>query len=166
MVIFMETIKIIKFRPSAKLPEKANLTDAGFDCFISAFKKIDLTKKEELTFVESDSYLLKPHERVLCLLGFATEIPPNFFCQIVPRSGLALKRGLMPILGTIDSGYRNEWGAIMLNTSNEDQMLKKDDKICQFVIRWLHDLKLLEVESLSNSERGLGGFGSTDKKKT
>jgi len=66
--------------------------------------------------------------------------------------------------GTIDAGYRNEWGAIVVNLSNEDVVLKKGERICQLIIRKLVDYEFEEVKELPSSNRGLGGFGSTGKK--
>ena len=102
----------------------------------------------------------------MCPLGFASEIPKGYYGAVVPRSGLALWEGISIVNspGTIDAGYRNEWGAIVVNLSNKSITLNKGDKICQFIIRKLVDYELETVEELSNSERSLGGFGSTGKK--
>ncbi|MHA1620337.1 MAG: dUTP diphosphatase, partial [Promethearchaeota archaeon] len=109
---------------------------------------------------------LKPLERILCPLGFATAIPEGYYATVVPRSGFALWEGLSIVNspGTIDAGYRNEWGAIVVNLSNRDVVLHKGDKICQLIIRKLVDYDFEIVEELPTSDRGLGGFGSTGKK--
>jgi dUTP pyrophosphatase len=85
---------------------------------------------------------------------------------VVPRSGLALWEGISIVNtpGTIDAGYRNEWMAIVINLSNRPVKLKKGDRICQFILRKLEDFQLEVVENLPESQRGLGGFGSTGKK--
>ena len=115
--------------------------------------------------IDDDEYTLQPLERILCPLGFATAIPEGYYAAVVPRSGLALWQGLSIVNspGTIDSGYRNEWGAIVVNLSKSPVTLHKGDKICQLIIRKLVDYEFEEVETLPTSERGLGGFGSTGK---
>jgi dUTP pyrophosphatase len=96
-------------------------------------------------------------------LGFATAIPEGYYVSVVPRSGNALWKGLtiLNTPGTIDSGYRNEWMAIVVNVSNENVTIEKGERICQFILQKLIDFDLDPVENLPESERGLGGFGST-----
>jgi dUTP pyrophosphatase len=169
-------LKIKKFRDNFKLPEKAKSSDAGFDCFISEFFVIDEKEKKmkpwrevmskDVKGANGDEVALSPHQRVGCGLGFATEIPQGWYAQVVPRSGLALWQGLTitNTPGTIDEGFRNEWVAIVLNTSTSERKLKIGDKICQFMLKKSPEIKLEVVEQLSDSERGMGGFGSSDKK--
>ena len=140
--------------------------DAGADARIMEFKKIvNEDGKKELVDINSESYTLKPLERIGCPLGFATAIPEGYYFKVVPRSGLALWDGLSIINtpGTIDTGYRNEWMAIVVNLSNRDVILKKGDRICQVILGKLHDYEFIETDELLDSERGLGGFGSTGK---
>jgi len=151
----------------ALLPEFIQKGDAGADARIIGFKKISInSKSKELINVDTDSYTLKPLERIACPLGFATAIPEGYYFKVVPRSGLALWNGISIVNspGTIDSGYRNEWMAIVINLSNEEVTLHKGDRICQLILSKLYDYEILEVEELPESERGLGGFGSTGKK--
>ena len=162
-------IKIKKWSKDSFLPKMAHKDDAGVDCFIRCFKKPVFNKesgKKELIEVDSNSFTLKPLERIGCPLGFASAIPIGYYAAVVPRSGNALWKGLSIVNspGTIDAGYRNEWIAIVINLSNNDVVLEKGEKICQFIIRRLVDIDLEKVETLGESERGLGGFGSTGKK--
>lgn len=161
----MLKVRIKKWKKDSLLPKFPKNGDAGADCFINGFKKIfDGSKKlEELG---SNTFSLQPLDRILCPLGFASEIPQGYYAAVVPRSGLALWEGISIVNspGTIDAGYRNEWGAIVVNLSNKAITLNKGDKICQFIIRKLVDYELEPVEELSDSERALGGFGSTGKK--
>ena len=108
---------------------------------------------------------LHPLQRVICYLGFTTEIPKGYYAQIVPRSGLALWEGLtiLNTPATIDSGYRNEWGVIIINLSTMIKTLNIGDRICQIIFRKLVDIEFEEVEELNKSERGLDGLGSTGK---
>lgn len=162
-------IKIKKWDKGSILPKIAHKDDAGVDCYIRCFKKPMVDKesgKKELIEIDSNTFTLKPLERIGCPLGFATAIPKGYYAAVVPRSGNALWKGLSIVNspGTIDSGYRNEWIAIVINLSNNDVVLEKGEKICQFIIRRLVDIDLEEVNNLEESERGLGGFGSTGAK--
>ena len=148
------------------LPKPSKLGDAGADARIAGFKKIIINENErELQDVNADSYILKPLERIGCSLGFATAIPEGYYFKVVPRSGLALWEGLSILNspGTIDSGYRNEWMAIVINLSNTDVTLKKGDRICQIILTRIVEYQFEEVDELSESDRGQGGFGSTGK---
>ena len=147
-------------------PKPSKKGDAGADARIMEFKKIiNEDGKKEIVDIDSESYTLKPLERIGCPLGFATAIPQGYYFKVVPRSGLALWDGLSIINtpGTIDTGYRNEWMAIVVNLSNRDVILKKGDRICQIILGKLHDYEFIETDELLDSERGLGGFGSTGK---
>ncbi len=140
--------------------------DAGADAQIMGFKKIiNENGKKKLIEINSDTYNLKSLERIACQLGFATSIPEGYYFKVVPRSGLALWEGLSIVNspGTIDSGYRNEWMAIVVNLSNKGVILKKGERICQIILAKMHKYEFIKSEELPGSERGLGGFGSTGK---
>ena len=98
--------------------------------------------------------------------GVFIELPENFEAQVRPRSGLALKHDLMLTNspGTIDSGYRGEVGVIMYNGGTEEFKINRGDRIAQMVICKLPEIELCEAETLSDTNRGEGGFGSTGKK--
>ena len=157
-------IKIL--RKGLLTPKQLKPGDAGVDAHIMGFKKILKKKgKKELIDINSDSYTLKPLERIGCPLGFSTAIPEGYYFKVVPRSGLALWEGISVLNtpGTIDSGYRNEWMAIIVNLSNQNVTLNKGERICQLILGKLHDFEFIESVELPDSERGLGGFGSTGK---
>jgi len=140
--------------------------DAGADARIMGFKKIlNEDGKKELIEINSNTYTLKPLERIGCPLGFATAIPEGYYFKVVPRSGLALWDGISIVNtpGTIDSGYRNEWMAIVVNLSNEKVVLKVGERICQIILGKMHDYEFVDMKELPKSDRGLGGFGSTGK---
>ncbi len=160
-------IPLKKIRKDITIPKPSKPGDAGADARIEGFKKIIVEgNKRELHDVESNSYILKPLERVGCSLGFATAIPEGYYFKVVPRSGLALWEGLSIVNspGTIDSGYRNEWMAIVVNLSNKDIILKREERICQLILVKMEEYKFIDADNLSRSERGLNGFGSTGKK--
>jgi len=159
-------IPVKKIRKNTTIPKQSKPGDAGADARIEGFKKIFVEgNKRELLDVESDSYTLKPLERVGCSLGFATAIPEGYYFKVVPRSGLALWEGLSIVNspGTIDSGYRNEWMAIVINLSNTEVTLKKGDRVCQIILIKMINYEFEEVKELPESDRGQGGFGSTGK---
>ena len=94
------------------------------------------------------------------------ELPLGFEAQVRPRSGLAFKRGISVLNspGTIDADYRGEVGVILVNLSAEDFIIEDGERIAQMVIAKHEQAQWIEVETLENSERGAGGFGSTGVK--
>jgi dUTP pyrophosphatase len=114
----------------------------------------------------SDSIVLKPLERVLVKTGLFLEIPEGFEAQVRPRSGLALKNGITVLNspGTIDADYRGEVGVILINLSNQEFTIENGERIAQIVFAKVEQAEWLEVKSLSETERGEGGFGSTGVK--
>ena len=161
------SIPIKKSSKDTIIPKPSKLGDAGADARIMGFKKIFTEEnKRELQDINANSYILKPLERIGCPLGFATAIPEGYYFKVVPRSGLALWEGISIVNspGTIDSGYRNEWMAIVVNLSNKEVTLKKGDRICQIILCKMHEYEFIDTEQLPESSRGLGGFGSTGKK--
>lgn len=108
---------------------------------------------------------LKPLERCLVPTGLFIELPVGFEAQIRPRSGLAFKFGLTVLNtpGTIDADYRGEIKVIMVNLSNEAYVIKSGERICQMIIAKHENVDLVEVDELSNTDRGAGGFGHTGK---
>ncbi|MCP4181608.1 MAG: dUTP diphosphatase [bacterium] len=128
-------------------PKRAHHDDAAFD--IMARKTI----------------VLKPGKSHLVPTGLYIELPTHYEAQIRPRSGLALKHTLTITNspGTIDAGYRGEVGIIMLNAGTEDYTVKRGERAAQMVINKLPEIELMQVDELSDSKRGSGGFGSTGK---
>ena len=107
--------------------------------------------------------VLKPLMRAIVPTGLFIELPEGHEAQIRPRSGLAAKRGigLVNSPGTIDADYRGEIGVIVVNLSNEDFTIENGERIAQMVIAKHEVGSWQEVESLNESDRGSGGFGST-----
>jgi dUTP pyrophosphatase len=107
--------------------------------------------------------LLKPLMRAIVPTGLFIELPEGYEAQIRPRSGLAAKKGigLVNSPGTIDADYRGEIGVIVVNLSNEDFTIENGERIAQMVIAKHEVASWQEVESLNESDRGSGGFGST-----
>lgn len=107
--------------------------------------------------------VLKPLMRAIVPTGLFLELPKGYEAQIRPRSGLAAKKGigLVNSPGTIDADYRGEIGVIVVNLSNEDFTIENGERIAQMVIAKHEAASWQEVESLNESDRGSGGFGST-----
>lgn len=114
----------------------------------------------------SEPITLQPLERRLIPTGLFIELPVGYEAQIRPRSGLALKRGLTVLNtpGTIDADYRGEVGVILINLSNEPQTITHGERICQMVIARHETAEIVEVTTLSDTERGTGGFGHSGEK--
>jgi dUTP pyrophosphatase len=129
------------------LPARATPGSAGFDLHAA----ID----EELC--------LGPGERALVPTGFAIAVPPGFEAQVRPRSGLALRHGIVlpNAPGTIDSDYRGELRVILMNAGDEAFAIKRGDRIAQIVVAPVVVAEFEEVDGLPGTERGSGGFGHT-----
>lgn len=132
------------------LPEYATTGSSGMD--IRAFLTTPIT--------------MKPMDRVLIPTGLFLGLPENWEAQIRPRSGLAIKQGLtcLNTPGTIDADYRGELKVILINLSNEAQVISDGDRIAQMVFQIVEKVILEKVETLEATERGAGGFGHTGKK--
>ena len=144
----MKTIKIKILDRSIPVPEYAHAGDAGLDLYSSI------------------NCELRPFERKKIPTGIKISIPQGYAGFIQPRSGLAAKYGISIVNtpGLIDSGYRGEICAILINLDPKNVFkVKKGDKICQLVIQKVEEVKLEIVEDLGETSRGEGGFGSTGK---
>ena len=114
----------------------------------------------------TDSITLKPLERALVKTGIFLEIPVGYEAQVRPRSGLAFKNGVTVLNspGTIDADYRGEVRVILINLSNENFLINNGERIAQLVFAKVEQAQWKEVEILSDTARGEGGFGSTGVK--
>lgn len=107
--------------------------------------------------------VLKPLSRCLVSTGLYIALPEGYEAQVRPRSGLALKRGITVLNspGTIDADYRGEIGVILVNLSSEDFVIEDGERIAQMVIARHEQVEWQTVEVLTETERGVGGFGHT-----
>ena len=139
----------IKLEPGCEtfFPKKAHIDDAGYDLY----SRIDVE--------------LAPMSGTAVPVGFAMELPSGYEAQIRPRSGLAAKHHITVTNspGTVDANYRGEVKAILYNLGKEPFTIKRGDRIAQMVICKLPEIELQEVAALSESDRGISGFGSTGK---
>ena len=136
-------IKIKKINPDGRVPTRAKSSDAGYDLYSTADKPIT------------------PTARQLVPTGIAIEIPEGYYGRIAPRSGLAVRAGIDILAGVVDSGYRNEIKVVMINLGEGLVSVNKGDRIAQLIIEKCHDVEWEEVNELSDSDRGEGGFGSS-----
>ncbi len=113
-----------------------------------------------------EHHILKPLERKLIPTGLFIELPQGYEAQIRPRSGLAFKKGISILNspGTIDADYRGEVGVLLINLSNDDFIVEHGERIAQMVIAQHEQPELIEVNELTDTTRGAGGFGSTGTK--
>ena len=136
----------------------------GKDLPLPSYETAEAAGMDLRAAVPEDTPLtLKPGARELVPTGFAMAIPPGFEAQIRPRSGLALKHGigLVNAPGTVDSDYRGEIKIILINLGCEDFEISRGMRIAQMIIAPVLQVAIEPVESLDDTARGAGGFGST-----
>jgi dUTP pyrophosphatase len=139
-------IKIIN-TSTHQLPHYETLASAGMDL------RANIT--EPIT--------LKSLERAIVPTGIFIELPVGYEAQVRPRSGLAAKKGITVLNapGTVDADYRGEVGVILVNLSADDFIIENGERIAQMVIAKHERAEWVKVDSLSETDRGAGGFGST-----
>jgi len=115
----------------------------------------------DIVAMNENDIIIKPLQTVLIPTGFSIELPFGYEAQIRPRSGLAINKniGILNSPGTIDSDYRGEVKIIITNFGKDDFIIKKGDRIAQMVINKYERITWEEVDELSNTIRGEGGFG-------
>lgn len=116
-------------------------------------------------YLPDGQIVIKPMQRTLVPTGLFMEIPVGYEGQVRPRSGLAIKSGITVLNspGTIDADYRGEIKVILINLSDSDFVINSGDRIAQLVIAKCEQMEVVEVEVLTETERGAGGFGHTGK---
>jgi len=143
---------VCKFK---KLPHGDDLPLPSYESAAAAGMDLRAAVKNPVT--------LQPGERLLVPAGFQMAIPKGYEAQIRPRSGLAYKHGITMLNtpGTIDSDYRGEVKVLAINHGEEEFTISHGDRIAQMVIAPVSQAKIHEVQSLDETERSEGGFGST-----
>lgn len=141
------TLKVKLIHEDAKLPNRANVGDAGMDIY----------SIEEKVIPAGNSALIRT--------GIEMELPKGTEAQVRPRSGLALKHSITVLNspGTIDEGYRGEVRVILINHGKEDFTVEKHMRIAQMIIAPVLQVEIEQTENLTESSRGRGGFGSSGK---
>ena len=140
-------IKIKKLYEDTKLPTRADEGSAGMDLYAHL----------------NDDYMrvIKPHTTEMISVGFAMETPNNTYGAIFARSGLASKKGLRPAncVGVVDSTYRGEVFVALHNDTDKPQQIMNGDRIAQLIIMEYPIVGIIETDTLSETQRGEGGFG-------
>lgn len=146
----MHTIKIKKLNDLAKIPTRADIGSAGYDLYAATDHDIQIP----------------PHSNVMVGTGIAMAIPIGYFGGIYARSGIASKRNLRPAncVGVIDASYRGEIKVALHNDSPETKTIQAGERIAQLVIKKHETADFEEVDELDETERGIGGFGSSGEK--
>lgn len=142
-------INIKRLTDSAKLPDRGSALAAGYDLFA------DVT----------EDVIIEPHETKMIGTGLAMEIPVGYFGGIFARSGLSAKEGLRPAncVGVVDSDYRGEIKVALHNDGEVARVVTSAEKIAQLVVVPFLSVSFNEVDKLTDTDRGEGGFGSTGK---
>ena len=141
-------IKIKKLNPNAKTPTRGSKQAAGYDIYAC---------------LETETAAIPAHCTVKVPTGISMAIPEGYFGAIFARSGLASKQGLRPAncVGVIDSDYRGEFIVMLHNDTDETMTIEPGERIAQLVILPFIPVQFNVVDSLTETERGDGGFGST-----
>mgnify|MGYP001277896647 CR=1 FL=1 len=141
-----------KLSPEAKLPEKNNDSDSGFDLFI--------LKDEDF---KGEVFVLESGKRKVFSTGIALQLPAGFGMLVKDRSSGAVKDGIHTLAGVIDNGYRGEIKICLVNLSDKSRVFSKGQKVAQGVLHYVPVCDVKEVKELSDTERGNKGFGSSGK---
>ncbi|URJ45889.1 dUTP diphosphatase [Paenibacillus polymyxa] len=132
-----------------ELPRKMSELASGFDLYAAV----------------QENQVLEPGKRCLVPTGFAIAMPAGLEAQIRPRSGLALKHGItcLNTPGTIDADYRGEIKVLLINLGEESFTITRNERIAQMVFQVVPEVELKQVDQLSETVRGAGGFGHTGR---
>lgn len=143
-------IKVKKVNPNAVIPTRGSEMAAGYDLYACLEQAI----------------IIKAGDTAKISTGLCIEIPNGYAGLVYARSGLATKKGLAPAnkVGVCDSDYRGEYIIFLHNHSQVDAVVEPNERIAQLVVTPFLEVSFLEVEELSETKRGNGGFGSTGKK--
>ena len=143
-------VRFKRLNDLAKIPTRGSKFSAGYDLYAATDKDIQIP----------------PHSTVKIGTGFAMELPVGWFGAIFARSGIATKRGLRPAncVGVADADYRNEYIVALHNDTTETKTVQAGERIAQLVILPYQDIDFKEVNELHDTDRGMGGFGSTGEK--
>ena len=145
----IENINVKKLNDLAKLPTRGSEYAAGYDLYAATSYNIEI----------------QPHTTVKIGTGLSFELPQGTFAAIFPRSGIATKRGLRPAncVGVCDSDYRGEYIVALHNDTNEVQIIEPQERIAQMILLPFVEMSFNEVNELSDTVRGAGGFGGSGR---
>ena len=132
---------------------------------LPAYETVNSAGMDLRAYLPEGAIVIKPLQRVLVPTGLFMEIPEGYEGQVRPRSGLAIKNGITVLNtpGTIDADYRGEVKIILINLSDTEFTINSGDRIAQIIFAKCEQMEVINVETLSETERGAGGFGHTGK---
>ncbi len=132
---------------------------------LPAYETVNSAGMDLRAYLPEGPVTLKPMQRMLVPTGLFMEIPEGYEGQVRPRSGLAIKNGITVLNtpGTIDADYRGEVKIILINLSDADFTINSGDRVAQIIFAKCEQMEVINVETLSETERGAGGFGHTGK---
>lgn len=132
---------------------------------LPAYETVNSAGMDLRAYLPEGPVTLKPMQRMLVPTGLFMEIPEGYEGQVRPRSGLAIKNGITVLNtpGTIDADYRGEVKIILINLSDTDFTINSGDRVAQIIFAKCEQMEVINVETLSETERGAGGFGHTGK---
>lgn len=149
---FNRKVRVKMVHPDAIMPSRSNLSDAGWDLYAA------------------EDAVIKGGSRKVIKTGISMQIPDEWVGLVWPRSGMSIKKGMDVLAGVVDSGYRGEIMVCLYNTNHQlplfvddeiDVEIKKGDRIAQILFQRVPDVQLIEVDYLTESDRGEKGFGSS-----
>ena len=141
----LEPLQVKRLTADARLPERGSPDAAGLDLFASEEK------------------ILKAGTHAAVATGISVALPAESAGLIWPRSGLAAKHGIDTLAGVIDADYRGEIRVVLINHGPADYTIRKGDRIAQMLIQKIEFIGVVESDSLPDSVRGVGGFGSSGR---
>ena len=145
----IENINVKRLNDLAKLPTRGSEYAAGYDLYAATNYNIEI----------------QPHTTVKIGTGLSFELPQGTFAAIFPRSGIATKRGLRPAncVGVCDSDYRGEYIVAIHNDTDQMQHIEPGERIAQMILLPFYSMNFNEVNELSDTNRGKGGFGNSGR---
>lgn len=132
---------------------------------LPAYETVNSAGMDLRAYLPEGPVTLRPMQRMLIPTGLFMEIPEGYEGQVRPRSGLAIKNGITVLNtpGTIDADYRGEVKIILINLSDTDFVINSGERVAQIIFAKCEQMEVINVETLSETERGTGGFGHTGK---
>ncbi len=132
---------------------------------LPAYETVNSAGMDLRAYLPEGPVTLRPMQRMLIPTGLFMEIPEGYEGQVRPRSGLAIKNGITVLNtpGTIDADYRGEVKIILINLSDTDFVINSGERVAQIIFAKCEQMEVINVETLSETERGAGGFGHTGK---
>lgn len=137
------SLRVSLLSPKAKVPTRGSSLAAGHDLY------------------SIENVVLKARGRVVVSTGIAVAVPPGYYGRVAPRSGLAVKHGIDTAAGVIDADYRGELKVALFNHSDEDYNITEGERVAQLIIEQIFIGDIQVAESLEDTDRGAGGFGSS-----